>query len=254
MRIDAVLRRWLAISFFLCAPLLAATGPDDRPITDPHSVMSASDAAARPAPVDDLYYTRNVFGPAWSPDGQQIVFTTDISGRFNLWKVRASGGWPVQLTQSDDVQSGAVWSPDGKWIVYQQDHAGNELYDLYAIPADGGDPVNLTNTPAIREQGPRWSHDGKTVAFAYKPKQGTQYDIALLDWATRKVHRLTNEQQPGYSWNIAAWSKDDRFIYASRVNPPFTDADVYRIDVATGTLQNLTSHKGTVRYLASSLS
>src|SRR5690348_15041371 len=60
MRIDAVLRRWLAISFFLCAPLLAATGPDDRPITDPHSVMSASDAAARPAPVDDLYYTRNV--------------------------------------------------------------------------------------------------------------------------------------------------------------------------------------------------
>jgi dipeptidyl aminopeptidase/acylaminoacyl peptidase len=168
--------------------------------------------------------------------------------------VLASGGWPIQLTQSDDLQSNAVWSPDGKWIIYQQDHAGNELYDLYAIPADGGDPVNLTNTPAIREQGPRWSHDGKTVAFAYKPKEGTQYDIALLDWATRKVHKLTNEQQPGYSWNIAAWSKDDKFIYASRVNPPFTDADVYRIDVATETLQNLTSHKGTIRYLASSLS
>jgi dipeptidyl aminopeptidase/acylaminoacyl peptidase len=217
-------------------------------------VMSASDPAARPAPVDDLYYTRNVFGPAWSPDGQQIVFTTDISGRFNLWKVRASGGWPIQLTQSDDLQSNEVWSPDGKWIIYQQDHAGNELYDLYAIPADGGDPINLTNTPAIREQGPRWSHDGKTVAFAYKPKEGTQYDIALLDWATRKLHKLTNEQQPGYSWNIAAWSKDDKFIYASRVNPPFTDADVYRIAVATGTLQNLTFHKGTVRYLASSLS
>jgi dipeptidyl aminopeptidase/acylaminoacyl peptidase len=254
MRIDAILRRWLAISFFLGAPLLAATGPDDRPITDPHSVISVSDPAARPAPVDDLYYTRSVFGPAWSPDGQQIAFTTDISGRFNLWKVRASGGWPIQLTQSDDLQSNAIWSPDGKWIIYQQDHAGNELYDLYAIPADGGDPVNLTNTPAIREQGPRWSHDGKTVAFAYKRKEGTQYDIALLDWATRKVHKLTNEQQPGYSWNIAAWSKDDRFIYASRVNPPFTDADVYRIDVATGALQNLTPHKGTVRYLASSLS
>jgi dipeptidyl aminopeptidase/acylaminoacyl peptidase len=195
-----------------------------------------------------------VFGAAWSPDGQQIIFTSDISGRFNLWKVRASGGWPIQLTQSDDLQSNAVWSPDGKWIIYQQDHAGNELYDLYAIPADGGDPVNLTNTPAIREQGSRWSNDGKTVAFAYKPKEGTQYDIALLDWATRKVHKLTNEQQPGYSWNIAAWSKDDKFIYASRVNPPFTDADVFRIDVAAGTLQNLTSHKGTIRYLASSLS
>ena len=237
-----------------CAAMAASTGPDDRPLTDPKSVVSASNPAARPAPIDDLYYTHSVFGAAWSPDGQQIVFTTDISGRSNLWKVRASGGWPIQLTQSDDRQYNAVWSPDGKWIVYQQDRAGNELWDLYAIPSEGGEPLNLTNTPAIREQDPHWSHDGSTIAFAYKPKEGSQYDIALLDWSTRKVHKLTNEQQPGYSWNVAAWSSDDKTIYADRVNPPFTDANVYRIDVATGKLENLTSHQGTIRYLASSLS
>jgi dipeptidyl aminopeptidase/acylaminoacyl peptidase len=233
--------------------LAASTGPDDRPLTDPKSVVSASNPAARPAPVDDLYYTRSVFGAAWSPDGQQIAFTSDFSGRPNLWKVRASGGWPVQLTQSDDRQYNGVWSPDGKWIVYQQDRAGDELWDLYAVPSDGGEVINLTNTPTIREQDPRWSHDGRTIAFAYKPKDGTQYDIALLDWSTRKVHKLTNEQEPGYSWNVVAWSNDDKTIYAGRVNPPFTDADIYRIDVATGKLENLTSHQGTIRYLASSL-
>ena len=57
-------------------------------------------------------------------------------------------GWPNQLTQSDHRQFSAVWSPDGKWIVYQQDHAGDELWDLYAIPVDGGEALNLTNTPA----------------------------------------------------------------------------------------------------------
>ncbi len=248
MRIARILLLSTAISCW------ASTGPDDRSITDPHSVVSESNPSARPAPIDDLYYTRTVFGAAWSPDGQQVVFTTDISGRLNLWKVRASGGWPIQLTQSDDVQSNAVWSPDGNWIVYQQDHAGNELYDLYAIPSAGGEPVNLTNTPAIREQDPRWSHDGKTIAFAYKPKDGTQYDIALLDWTTRKVHKLTNERQPGYSWSVVAWSKDDKTIYANRINPPFTDSEVFRIEVATGTAENLTPHHGTVRYLASSLS
>lgn len=254
MTIHRLLGLLVVVFGCLCVPLAGSTGPDDRPITDPMSVVSASNSAARPAPVDDLYYTRSVFGAAWSPDGQQILFTSDVSGRFNLWKVRASGGWPVQLTQSDDVQSSAVWSPDGKWIVYQQDRAGNELYDLYAIPSDGGESVNLTNTPAIREQDPHWSHDGNTIAFAYKPKDGSQYDIALLDWSTRKVHKLTNEQQPGYSWNVVAWSNDDKTIYAARVNPPFTDADIYRIDVATGKLENLTSHQGTIRYLASSLS
>jgi len=250
--------RLLGLLIVICCsqwePLDGSTGPDDRPLTDPKSVVSTSNSAARPAPVDDLYYTRSVSGAAWSPDGQQIVFTTDISGRSNLWKVRASGGWPIQLSQSDDRQYNAAWSPDGKWIVYQQDHAGDELWDLWAIPSDGGEAVNLTNTAAIREQGPVWSHDGHTVAFAYKPKEGSQYDIALLDWGTHKVHRLTNEQQPGYSWNVVAWSSDDKTIYAGRVNPPFTDADVYQIDVETGNLKSLTSHTGTIRYLGSSLS
>jgi dipeptidyl aminopeptidase/acylaminoacyl peptidase len=238
----------------LCTRLNASAGPDDRPLTDPKSVVSSSNSSARPAPIDNLYYTKSVFGAAWSPDGRQILFTSDIAGRFNLWKVSASGGWPIQLTESDDRQYNAAWSPDGKWIVYQQDRAGDELWDLYAVPSDGGEIINLTNTPAIREENPHWSHDGGTIAFAYKPKDGSQYDIALLNWSTRKVRPLTHEQQPGYAWNVVAWSGDDKTIYAGRVNPPFTDADVYRIDVATGKMENLTAHQGTIRYLGSSLS
>jgi dipeptidyl aminopeptidase/acylaminoacyl peptidase len=254
MRIQQLLGLVVVLCGTLCKSLAASTGPDDRPITDPKSVVSASNVDARPAPIDDLYYTRSVSGAAWSPDGKQIAFTSDLAGRSNLWKVRASGGWPIQLTQSDDRQYGAAWSPDGKWIVYQQDRAGNELWDLYALPSDGGQVINLTNTPDIREQDAHWSHDGGTIAFTYKPKDGSQYDIALLNWSTRKVQKLTNEQQPGFNWSVVAWSKDDKTIYANRVNAPFTDADVYRVDVATGKIENLTPHQGTIRYLGSSLS
>src|SRR6266536_449649 len=104
MRIDRGLNLLLVLCCCLGATLAGSTGPDDRQLTDPKSVVSTSNPAARPAPVDDLYYTRSVFGAAWSPDGQQIVFTSDISGRSNLWKVRAAGGWPIQLVQSDDRQ------------------------------------------------------------------------------------------------------------------------------------------------------
>jgi len=58
-------RELLALLIVLCcslgAPLAASTGPDDRPLTDPKSVVSSSNAAARPAPIDDLYYTKSVF-------------------------------------------------------------------------------------------------------------------------------------------------------------------------------------------------
>jgi hypothetical protein len=118
------IRQWLVllfvICFGLCTSLAAPTGPDDRALTDPKSVVSSPNAAARPVPIDDLYYTKNVFGAAWSPDGKQIVFISDIAGRPNLWKVSATGGWPIQLTQSDDRQYSPAWSPDGKWIVYHR--------------------------------------------------------------------------------------------------------------------------------------
>lgn len=235
------------------APTARASSPADRIITDPKSIVSVANPAARPVPIDNLYFTRSVFGPAWSPDGREIVFTTDMSGRYNLWKVSAAGGWPVQLTQSDDANYNATWSPDGKWIVYQQDKGGDELYDIYATPSEGGEIINLTSTPEIREQDPRWSRDGKLLAIGYKPKASTVIDIALLDWDTREVRKLTNETTKDHLWSVAAWSPDGKTIYANRLDVGGNDSDVYAIDVATGKTENLTPHSGLSSHYATSL-
>ena len=234
--------------------LLAATSPEDRQITDPKSVVSSSNPNAGPVPISQLYYTRSTFEPAWSPDGRQVVFTTNMSGRFNLWKVSASGGWPIQLVESDDRQSGAVWSPDGKWIVFEQDFGGGELYDLFAVASDGGDAINLTNSPEISESNARWSPDGSMLAISYRPKASSTTDIALLDWGTKRIRKLTDEQTKNREWYRPIWSSDGKTIYADRANAGFTDADVYRVDVATGKRENLTPHQGDTTYQVSSVS
>src|SRR5437660_8396163 len=167
-----------------------------------------------------------------------------MSGRLNLWKVNAAGSWPIQLTQSDDRQFNPAWSADGTWIVYQQDKGGNELWDLYAVPAEGGEIVNLTNTPEIREESPLWSPDGATLALNYKPKESTVYDIALLDWATRKVRKLTNETTKTYSWSAVAWSANGKTLFANRSETSgVPESDVDAIDVGNGTDGKLTSHR-----------
>jgi dipeptidyl aminopeptidase/acylaminoacyl peptidase len=222
----------------------AVSGPNDRKATDPKSVQSKSNPAVRPVAVEELFGTRLLAGAALSPDGKEIVLTTNLTGRSNLWKTSSEGFWPVQLVQSDDRQFEPTWSPDGGWIAYAQDKGGNELWDVYVISRAGGTPVNLTNTADIREQHPLWSHDGKTLACIYKPKESPSYDIAIIDVASHKLKKLTDEKDLQFAWDVVGFSPDDRTIYANRGNQTGDVDDVYAIDVASGKATNLTPHEG----------
>jgi dipeptidyl aminopeptidase/acylaminoacyl peptidase len=222
--------------------------------SDPKSVQSLSNASASAIPIDDLYYTRSIGGSAWSPDGKEIVLVTNFSGRMNLWKVNSSGGWPIQLSQSDDAQLDPTYSPDGKWVVYQQDKGGNELYDLYAIPSGGGAAVNLTNTPETRETSALFSPDGNSIVFDAKSSKSPMTNVMVMDWRTRAVRALTAEQSPSHYWNRICWSHDGRYVFALRMENTFADSDVYRIEVSSGRAEILTPHQGQALYGASELS
>ena len=45
----------------------------------------------------------------------------------------SNGGWPTQLTISDQRQTAPAWSPDGNWIAYASDYDGNEQWDIFVV-------------------------------------------------------------------------------------------------------------------------
>jgi dipeptidyl aminopeptidase/acylaminoacyl peptidase len=239
-------RYFACLLLFIALPAVAAVPTPRRELTDPRSLVSVSNSNAAPVPIADLFYTRSNGGIAWSPDGKEVVISTNLSGRLNLWKASAEGSWPVQLARSEDRQIGAAWSADGKWIVFESDAGGNELYDLFAVPAGGGATVNLTESSDASETAAHWSPDGRQLAFERKRKDAAMTDIALLDRSTHEVRSLTREAASDHLWQLVAWSKDGSSIYANRSNAAATDSSGWRIDVASGKAEELTPHTGDV--------
>jgi Tol biopolymer transport system component len=104
------------------------------------------------------------YGPAWSPDGKKIAFTTYRDGNYEVYVMKANGKKPKNLTQNParDGYWPPSWSPDGQKIAFVSDRDGN--YEIYVMDADGGNQTNLTNHPDS-DALPIWSSDGQQIAF-----------------------------------------------------------------------------------------
>ena len=240
---------------FIALPAFAQQAlPAPAAITDPAKLQSKTIENMQTFSIEKLYTTRTVGGTTWSPDGKQIAFVSNISGRNNIWLVPATGGWPTQLTISEQRQVQPAWSPDGTWIAYASDHDGNEQWDIFLVSPKNGDVVNLTTTKEISEESPVWSPDGKQIAYTAKPKSGSSYEIDLMDVYSRRVKHLT-QNTPKERTNLSPiFSRDGKFVLYSQAHAGFKDASIYLLDLATGKSNNLTPHQGEQTYLASDIS
>jgi dipeptidyl aminopeptidase/acylaminoacyl peptidase len=201
--------------------------------------------------LERLYRTRTIGSGRWSPDGRWVAFTANTSGRQNVWVVPADGGWPLQLTVSDQRQVLGQWSPDGKWIVFQSDYDGDEQWDLFAVSLEDGDVRNLTCTSEASEEAPQWSPDGSRLAYMQKPKASPSYEIHVMDFATRRVREITRDTPRQFSNEDPIWSKDSRYLAFTRTRADQKLDQIFVAELSTGQLNMVTPPGAEQNYYAS---
>jgi Tol biopolymer transport system component/DNA-binding winged helix-turn-helix (wHTH) protein len=187
--------------------------------------------------------------PAWSSDGQYIIFSSTREGEPSLWKISADGGAAKQieapgvatwhptisrqdhkmvvqkilrssaiigmylksdgarttiLTASSGRNEGPRLSPDGKRLVFMSDRAGT--LEIWVSNRDGSEAVKLTNLNGCGT--PRWSPDGKWIAFdtVGNGAQGV-YVISAGGGTPRAL--VTDHAEN----SVPSWSNDGKWIY-----------------------------------------
>jgi TolB protein len=176
-------------------------------------------------------------GLAVSPDGRYIFFASYRTGRFNLWRVDADGGNLKQMTDGFDEMYPHC-TPDGQWVVYQR---AEKEPRLWKVPAEGGKPVQLSETRAVR---PAVSPDGALVAYHYLDSdvEKSRWSIGIVSYAGGpRLKRFDFPLTARREYRFVRWAPDRQSI--TYANSPGGSADIWAQPLDGGPPRQLTNFK-----------
>jgi len=176
-----------------------------------HDVMAQSPSAA-------VQLSRRIefWNPAWSPDGQSLLFESSLHGKVGIYSINRDGSGLRRLTTDSSGNYQPNWSPDGRRIVFSSDRNGHG--DLYLMNADGTALTRLTTMPSGGHYQSSFSPDGRRIVFQGRPDNALTRDrvyvIAVDGSGLRQV------SDSAYGAEGPRWSPDGQTIRFLQVPYP----------------------------------
>jgi dipeptidyl aminopeptidase/acylaminoacyl peptidase len=168
-----------------------------------------------------------------------------------------SGNAPAKLVDipitGDRTDFDPAWSPDSKTLAFFSSNGERGQRQLWTVKADGSNPKKFTSLNGYATR-PRWSHNGKQIAFLYiegagggGPLMAAPATTGMIDTAIHNqriaVLDITNDQlrtvsPPDLHIYDYDWSPDDKMFVATAAPGPGDNnwwiAQIYTIDTAKG--------------------
>lgn len=180
----------------------------------------------------------NESSPRWSPDGKRIAFTASYGEGNEIYIYWTSTGKTARITQLPHSPSSLTWSRDGKSLAF-----------CMHVPEKPPISANIPSKP----KGAEWAAEPRMTDRLKHEADGKGYMepgfkhifvVPSLGGAVRQLSSGNYNHAGTFSW-----SPDDRYIYFSGNRNEdweydFRNSEVYRLDVISGDIEELTSRQG----------
>ncbi|MCU0627148.1 MAG: S9 family peptidase [Gemmatimonadaceae bacterium] len=177
--------------------------------------------------------------PRWSPDGTKLLYIADGKPSGNqLWvRFMDAEGAVTQLTRLTEAPTDAEWSPDGTQIAFRMSVPKKDDWRIAMPAAPKGakwtEPPRVVTKLEYRRDRQGFTDDGFQHVFVVGSDGGVPRQLTTGDW---------NHGAP-------EWMPDGKSLVFSALRTPEADyawreSDIYKLDVATGTIRALTTRKG----------
>jgi len=207
-----------------------------------------SNGSGRVTIMPDADPRSDFFGPGWSPDGLQLVFSSNLGGNANhdIYIMNLDGSGLRRIVDDSGGDFAPAWSPGGQQIAFQAKRDTGWHWDIFSIDTASLEERNLTRTPDVDEEVPIWSPDGKQIVFQVSHLGRSNVFVMNADGSNR---RQVTQGPSGVANETPAWSPDgSRIAFASNrhqnlsleINNTLAAYDIYTIRPDGSDLQRIT--------------
>ena len=151
----------------------------------------------------------------WSPDGKWLVYTGQRNGELDVYRIAASGGEEIRMTDAPGLDDGAEYTPDGRWIYFNSSRTGK--MQLWRMRPDGSGQEQVTDD-GFNNWFPHISPDGKWIAFLSFPPEVPANDhpfykhvlLRLMPIAGGPARVIASVYGGQGTINVPSWSPDGK--------------------------------------------